>query len=269
MVLSQYKRSKHAFIAVDIGNTAVCAAVFHKCDLQVQRWEAEGYVEIPLSDSRTFADILSRSFGVSLAGAVIGSVVESRFTQTAAAAVESVFGLTPLIAECGMETGLKIKYENPNGLGIDRLANAASLFALTRGSCIAVDLGTATTFDCISKDGVYIGGAIMAGLDSFRKALAFDAPALPDISLDFPSSAIGSNTEDCIKSGTMFGYAHMVDGMVRALSSEMKDKPQVVATGGFSALLSGECETFSGTDRLLTLKGLVIILLKNGKVFSL
>ncbi len=266
--MSEHKNSGHSFIAVDIGNTAICAAVFHKCDLHVRHWEVGGYVEVALSDSHTFADALSRISGGSLTGAIIGSVVENRFTQTAAVAVESVFGLTPLIAECGMKTGLEIAYQNPGGLGIDRLANAASLFALTRGACIAVDLGTATTFDCVSGDGVYTGGAIAAGLDSFRKALVIDAPALPQIPLEFPSSVMGSNTEDCIKSGTMFGYARMVDAMVRALSSAMNADPRVVATGGFSKILLDECETFSETDRLLTLKGLVIILLKNGKISS-
>ncbi len=253
-------------LAVDVGNTSADAAMFGNCDAPLDKWRVEGHVEVPLERSDTLAGVLADSFGAVPQAAVVGSVAESRFSLSAAKAVESAFGLKPLMADCEMETGLEIVYENPGELGIDRLANAAALFSLTCGACIAVDLGTATTFDCVSSEGGYLGGAIAAGFESFRKALPLDAPALPVVPAEFPHSVMGSNTQDCIKSGTMFGYALMVDAMVRSLSSKMDAAPRVFATGGFSGLFSDRCETFSATDPLLTLKGLVIILIKNASL---
>ncbi|QMU56435.1 MAG: type III pantothenate kinase [Candidatus Mycalebacterium zealandia] len=261
--------SENNFLAVDVGNTSVDAAMFSNGGAPVDKWRAEGHVEVPLEHSDTLAGVLAESFSVVPQSAVVGSVAESRFSLSAAKAVENAFGLKPLMADCEMETGLEIVYENPGELGIDRLANAAALFSLTGGACIAVDLGTATTFDCVSSEGTYLGGAIAAGFDSFRKGLTLGAPALPVVPAEFPRSVLGSNTRDCIKSGTMFGYALMVDAMVKSLSSKMDSVPRVFATGGFSGLFSDRCETFSTTDPLLTLKGLVIILIKNGKLFSL
>lgn len=252
-----------------MGNASADAAMFGNCGAPVDKWRVEGCVEVPLERSDTLAGVLADSFGVVPRAAVVGSVAESRFSLSAAKAVESAFGFAPLMADCGMETGIEMAYENPGELGIDRLANAAALFASTRGACISVDLGTATTFDCVSSEGAYLGGAIAAGFESFRKGLPLDAPALPVVSAEFPRSVLGSNTEDCIKSGTMFGYALMVDAMVRSLASEMDSAPRVVATGGFSGLFSDRCETFSAADPLLTLKGLVIILLGNGRFFPL
>lgn len=271
-VLQKDKSSKKVFLAIDVGNTNVNAAVFRNCGAPQGQWETETRIEIPLSNAENLARFLSEGCRSVPDAAVVGSVAKE-FSRTAADAVESVFGLSPLVAHCGMETGLEVSYENPRTLGIDRLANAAALFDRTRSACIAVDLGTATTFDCVSSDGRYLGGAITAGLNSFHGGLTRDVSALPKTRLEFPQFFIGSNTEDCIKSGTMFGYARMVDTMVRALSSEMasgdEDPPSVVATGGAAHVLSGGCETFSETDELLTLKGFVVILCKNEKIFSL
>ncbi len=267
-VLPEDKSRKDTFLAVDIGNTSIDAALLRNCGAPASLWEAGERVEIPLSEADGFADILSDSFRSPVTGGVIGSVAGD-FTQIVAQAVESVFNFKPLVADCGMETGLEIAYENPRDLGIDRIANAAAVFAATGRDCMAVDLGTATTFDCVSSGGVYLGGAIAAGLGLFHKTLAREIPTLPQTPMEFPRSVMGSNTEDCIKSGTMFGYARMVDGMVRSLSSEMKRPPHVVATGGLAAFLSGEIETVSETDSLLTLKGLVIILRKNEKILSI
>ncbi len=269
-VLHTDKSNKHTFLAVDIGNTSVDAAVFRNCEVSLEHWEAEGHVECPLScTAAELAGMLSGEFHSAPAKAVIGSVAGG-FSQTAACAVEDAFGIAPFVADCGMKAGIEVSYQNPRMLGIDRLANAAALFALCRRSCIAVDLGTATTFDCVSHDGCYVGGAITAGLELFRDALARGAPALPQTPLEFPPSVIGRNTEDCIKSGTMLGYARMVDGMVRSLSFEMGDEaPCVVVTGGFASVIAGECETVSQVDSLLTLKGLLIILRENDEILPL
>lgn len=270
--MSEYQNRADSFFAVDIGNTNIDAAFFRNCSAALERWEAEARIKIPRSEADGLADALSEYFNSVPDGAIIGSVAEG-FSQIAADAVESVFGLAPVVADCGMETGLEIAYENPQDLGIDRIANASAVFARKRQNCIAVDLGTATTFDCVSADGRYLGGAIAAGLESFGGNLSQKIPALPETPFEFPPSVIGTNTADCIKSGTMFGYARMVDGMVRSLWSETVSdaqiRPRVVATGGFAPVLSGECETFSETDTLLTLKGLVVILLKNEKILSL
>ena len=256
-----------SILAVDIGNTNASVAVFRNCSADIARWETAERADVALSKPDSLTDVLQTLGAVSCA--VIGSVAGEKYTEKAAAAVGSAFGARPLVANCSMQTGLTLGYKTPETLGIDRLANAAALFALCGGACVAVDLGTATTFDCVSEGGTYLGGAIAPGLGSFRAALPAAAPALPDTELEFPPSVLASTTEESVQSGTMFGYARMVDGMVGAVLEEM-DAPEarVAATGGFARAVCGRCRTVSEVDDLLTLKGLAIILLKNEGLLS-
>lgn len=262
-VLSRYK----SILAVDIGNTNASVAVFRNCSADIRRWEAAARANFALAETGSLPAVL-RAHGP-VCGAVIGSVAGEKVTEKTAAAVESATGSRPLLAGCSMQTGLTIRYKTPETLGIDRLANAAALFALCGGACVAVDLGTATTFDCVSENGAYLGGAIAPGLGSFTSALPAAAPALPATEPEFPPSVLAQTTVDCVKSGTMFGYARMVDGMVGSLLEEM-DAPRarVVATGGFASAVCGRCRTVAETDDLLTLKGLAIILVKNEGLLS-
>ena len=256
-----------SILAVDIGNTNASLAVFRNCSADMERWETAARADAPLSEPDSLARAL-QTLGGGISGAVIGSVAGEKHSDKTAAMVESALGMRPLVADCSMQTGLTHTYKTPETLGIDRLANAAALFAICGGACVAVDFGTATTFDCVSDKGVYMGGAIAPGLGSFRAALSA-APALPDTGFDFPPSPLAQTTEDCVRSGTMFGYARMVDGMAEAMAGEMgAPRARVVATGGFARAVCGECRSVSEVDDLLTLKGLAIILIENEGLLS-
>ena len=256
-----------SILAVDIGNTNASLAVFRNCSADIKRWETAARADAPLSEPDSLARALQTPGGIS--GAVIGSVAGRKHADKTAAMIESALGLRPLVADCSMQTGLTHAYKTPETLGIDRLANAAALFAICGGACLAVDFGTATTFDCVSGKGVYMGGAIAPGLGSFRAALSAAVPALPDTGLEFPPSPLAQTTEDCVRSGTMFGYARMVDGMVGEMAGEMgSPRARVAATGGFARAVCGKCRNISEVDDLLTLKGLAIILIKNEGLLS-
>jgi type III pantothenate kinase len=131
-------------------------------------------------------------------------------------------------------------------------------------SCIVVDFGTAITFDCISARGEYLGGAIMPGMSISLDALASRTAKLPRIDISIPPrKAIGANTVDAIKSGLLFGYGAMVDGLVKKLSAEFTDTPQVIATGGMAELITPYTQSIQIVDPMLTLKGLFILHEKN------
>ena len=137
-------------------------------------------------------------------------------------------------------------------------------FDLYGKSSIVVDFGTAITFDCISAKGEYLGGAIMPGMSISLDALANKTAKLPRIDVSIPpQKAIGANTVDAIKSGLLFGYGAMVDGLIKKLSAEFTDSPQVIATGGMAELIAAYTESIQTVDPMLTLKGLYLLHEKN------
>ena len=153
-----------------------------------------------------------------------------------------------------------ICYTNPDQVGVDRIVNAAAAFHKYRTSVIVIDFGTATTFDAVSEKAEYLGGAISPGLSISAEALYIRAPKLPRVELTVPpESVIGKDTIGSIKSGIIFGYAGLVDGMVRRMKKEMNANPKVIATGGLSRLMQNVTETIESIEPDLTLEGLRLI----------
>jgi len=144
-------------------------------------------------------------------------------------------------------------------VGADRLANAIAARALYGTPSIVVDLGTATTFDCISRQGAYLGGAIAPGVGTSAEELFRRAARLPRVELRRPARALGRTTEESLQAGVLWGAAGQVDALVRRLALEMKGTPAVIATGGLAALVTPECETINRVDEALTLKGMRLI----------
>jgi type III pantothenate kinase len=157
--------------------------------------------------------------------------------------------------------GMPILLKNPAEVGADRIVNAVAAFHKYRASLIVVDFGTATTFDAISQKGEYIGGAISPGIGIASEALFRKASKLPRVEIFVPpaGNVIGKDTIGSIKSGIIFGYAGLVDGIVRRMQTEMGTDPKVIATGGLAELLFDVSETIEAVEPALTLEGLRLI----------
>lgn len=191
-------------------------------------------------------------------GAVVCSVVPA-LTLPWMAALERLCGRPPVEVSAATARQLPVRYHDPSAVGADRIANAIAARALYGTPAIVVDLGTATTFDCISRQGAYLGGAIAPGVSTSAEELFRRAARLPRVELRRPARALGRTTEESLQAGVLWGAAGQVDALVRRLALEMKGTPVVIATGGLAAIVAPECETINRVDETLTLKGMRII----------
>lgn len=172
---------------------------------------------------------------------------------------EKYFGIKPLVVGPGVRTAMPIRYDNPKEVGADRIVNAIAAYEIYGGPLIVVDFGTATTFDVISKEGEYLGGAIAPGIGISTEALYMRAAKLPRIELGNPKKVIGKNTETSMQAGIIFGFVGQTDGIVTRMKREMGGKVYVVATGGLAEVISKESANIDKVDPNLTLEGLRII----------
>ena len=175
------------------------------------------------------------------------------------------FDTMPLIVGPGVRTGMPIFYDNPKEVGADRIVNAVAAYEKYRHDLIIVDFGTATTFDYISSKGEYMGGCIAPGIMISSEALFERASKLPRVELSKPHAVITKDTVSGMQAGIMFGYAGLVDGIVRRIKAETGSEPIVVATGGLAKLIASEAKQIDVVDEMLTLEGLRIIYLRNRK----
>ena len=173
------------------------------------------------------------------------------------------FQVSPLVVGAGVKTGVRICMDNPREVGCDRIVNAAASHHLYGGPLIIVDMGTATTFDVVSKDGDYLGGAIAPGITTAAEALFMRAAVLPRVELTRPQRAIGTNTITAMQSGIIFGYVGLIEGMVSRIRKELGEKAKVVATGGYAELIAKETPVIDEVNPNLTLVGLRLVYLMN------
>jgi len=250
--------------AIDVGNTHIVAGLFENGELKSHWRIATDRHKTEDEYGLLFLSMLSH-VGVtreSITGSIIASVVPP-LTPTLEKTISKYLGIIPLTVGPGTKTGINIKYENPKEVGPDRIVNAVAAYQKYGGPVIVVDFGTATTFDAISKDGEYLGGAIAPGILTATDALFEKAARLPRIELIRPSSAIGKTTVQSMQSGITFGFAGQADAIVERISRELGGKPYVVATGGLAQLVARECKTIDSVDPFLTLEGLYVVFQKN------
>lgn len=176
---------------------------------------------------------------------------------------DKLFGVAPLVVGPGVRTGMPVRYENPREVGADRIVNAVAAFELYGGPIIAVDFGTATTFDCVSEQGEYLGGVITPGIHISMEALFARASKLHRVEIARPKSVIGKTTTGALQSGLLYGYAGMVDSMVERIRAELGGRARVIATGGLARLIAGESAAIEKVEPFLTLEGLRIVFEKN------
>jgi len=174
------------------------------------------------------------------------------------------FNVKPVIVGPGIKTGMPIKYDNPREVGADRIVNAVAAYERYGTSLVVVDFGTATTFDYISREGAYMGGAIAPGVIISCEALFQEASKLPRVEIfSRPKTAIAKDTVSSMNAGIIFGYAGLVDGIVNRIRKESQEVPMVIATGGLAPLISEVSGTIDHVEEFLTLQGLIILFNRN------
>ena len=169
------------------------------------------------------------------------------------------FGVNPLTVSAGVRTGLRILYDNPRDVGADRIADAVAAIALYSPPLVVVDLGTATVFDVVNRQGEYLGGAISPGISLGADALYFNASQLRRVELVAPQSVVGRNTVNALQSGLVYGYASLVSGMVERIKEEIGQDARVIGTGGLVPVIAAHTDVFHDINQDLTLVGLRLI----------
>ena len=249
----------HLF-AIDIGNTNIVLGLYEGEALAASWRLATDSERMP----DEYAVLLLNLFanGGADPGTVTGCIISCVVPPLLGTFLEVVrthFSLEPLVVGPGVKTGVRIRTDNPREVGADRIANAAAAARIHGLPAILIDFGTATTFDALSQEGDYLGGAIAPGMGLAAEALAAGAAQLHRFEVRFPPSVIGKNTVHAMQSGLVWGYVALVEGMVKRMGEELGDSPVVVATGGLAPLVAGSIPAINKVDPNLTLEGLRII----------
>jgi type III pantothenate kinase len=247
-------------LAVDIGNTNITLGVFEGEEIRAF-WRMASEVN-KMADEYA-ALLINLLYYQNLEMSDVNEVslcsVVPPLTTTFVELSERYFHTTPLVVGAGVRTGVRIRMDNPREVGADRIADAAAAHHLYKGPVIIIDLGTATTFGIVSREGDYIGGIIATGIATAAEALFSRTAQLPRVELTPPKHVIGTNTVAAIQSGIIYGYASLVEGMIARIHKELGEKALVVATGGHAGLIAKETKAIDVVNLDLTLIGLRLI----------
>jgi len=247
-------------LTIDVGNTNVTLGLYDG-DTLGPRWRLATEQHRMADEYGILLVNLFQHAGRSPAdvqGIALASVVPP-LTCTFVAVCENYFGQAPFVIDAGVKTGVRIKYDDPKQVGADRVVDAAAVQKLYGGPACVVDLGTATTFDAISAEGDYLGGAIAPGIGIAADALFQRTAKLPKVDLQVPPAAIGRNTVHALQSGLLFGYVGLVEGMVARFRKELGPDMKAIATGGLASVIAGQTSVIDHIAPWLTLDGLKIV----------
>ena len=247
-------------LTIDIGNTNLTLGLYEGDKLGAHWRLATDHNRMPDEYGLQFLGLLQNAGKTldEITGVSLASVVPP-LTGRVIQACREYLKQEPLVVDAGIKTGIKVRYEDPRAVGADRVCDAVAVMKLFGGPACVVDFGTATTFNAITKDGEYLGGAITAGINLAAEALYTRAAKLPRIDLQVPPSVIGRNTIHAMQSGLLFGYVSMVEGMVARFRSELGSDMKVIATGGLAEVVAKETKVIDVIAPWLTLDGLRLI----------
>jgi len=224
-------------IAVDIGNTETTVGIGSK-----DNWDSYRFTTRDTNTPDELLALFNSTFQIKsevkkdIEGAIICSVVPQA-TNSFSEAIRKYLNLEPVIVGPGIKTGLKVNIDNPKELGPDRIANSVAGYLITETDTVVIDLGTATTFDVVSKNKEYLGGSIAPGIKISLDALTSKTASLKSVELDTPNKVIGKNTYEAIQSGLIMGHASMIDSMVEKIILEIDIEPKIILTGGLSKVV--------------------------------
>ncbi len=251
-------------LTIDVGNTNTVLGLFDGKDL-IKSWRVK-------TDPRSTADEMSLQFnalvsGYAITGLSICSTVPATLRELRTMIATYFSDIATTIVEPGTKTGVPLLVDNPKEIGADRIVNTLAAHTLFGGPAIVVDFGTSTNLDVVSPKGEFLGGALAPGIEISVDALASRAAQLRKVELIRPKNAIGKNTVEALQSGTIFGFAGQVDGLVEKISAELaqsyEQAPIVIATGGLAPLVIDVSATIDKYEPDLTLIGLRLIHEKN------
>jgi len=256
-------------LAVDVGNTNIVLGI-HDGVSWMNHWRISTDPSKMPDEYGVLVRDLLREAGVersSLSQAVISSVVPG-LTGKIREMLQRMTGFEPLIVGPGVKTGLKILIENPAELGTDIVCNCVAAYHRIQGNCIVVDFGTALTFTAIREPGEILGVSIAPGLQAAAEALSEHTAQLPQVWLEPPQRAIGTNTIKSIQSGVVWGYTGLVESLIDRMKAELGGVAAVIATGGRASVIAPLTDRFTLTEPWLILEGLRIIADRNRSFFK-
>ena len=243
-------------LSIDIGNTNITLGIFQKSTL-VETFRLASDKDLSQTEYEILLKTLCKSYNIKYC--VIGSVVEE-LSLRIKYACDNAFNIDSFLVDNNSNLGMKINLKQPNEAGIDRIANAYGAKIKYTLPAIVVDIGTATTFDIVSKNGEFLGGIIMPGLNLQFKSLSINTSKLPKIEADISEKAIGDSTRNALLSGIMRGSASAIEGLIHQCELELGEKATIIATGGHSQLITKYMfRNFDFIDSSLTLEGLKLL----------
>ncbi|OQY20350.1 MAG: pantothenate kinase [Desulfobacteraceae bacterium 4572_35.1] len=247
-------------LVVDVGNTNMVLGLFtddvlqHSWRIRTDYSRTDDEYAMLINDLMNFSSIQLNNIDAVIISCVVPPVLDALRRMTV-----KYFATEPYIVSSDMNTGMDVQYDNPAEVGADRIVNAVAAYQRFKCSLLVVDFGTATTFDYINGDGDYCGGAIAPGLGISADALHAQASKLPRVEIIAPPVVVAKNTVNSMQAGLLYGYAGLVDGIVKRMKREVGGNPVVVATGGLAEQIAQASESIDEIDPLLTLKGLLYL----------
>lgn len=248
-----------SLLTVDVGNTHTIVGLFHG-DRIVKRFRFTSRHFLTPDECFLLVNLALTESGYNppFNGSAICSVVP-QLTGVYESVFEKLTDGAPVIVSGAIETGVTIRVERPEQVGADRIANAAAAHRIHGGDVIVVDLGTATTFDIVSREGEYLGGVIAAGIFTSAQRLFEKAAMIPRMDISIPTRVIGKTTVEATKSGIYFGAVAQIEGLVARIKEEWGRDATVIATGGYANLIAKNTSIISLVDPDLTLRGIYTI----------